>query len=369
VTENILKVLKIQCYSVVPSPYQRDLFYALAQRSEVNLQVYYLEATSPDSPWPQKPLHPYEYILPGNYFSWGASRFHWNWHLPNLQASDVDVVVLNGYQNLVAQWIFRTQAQQTPCVFWGEKMVASANGVKGKLQKVLAQGLERCWAIAAIGSQAEQDYCQRFPDKSIFNIPYYCTLSEFSKSVPTRPRTPTTILFCGQMIARKGVDVLLQAFAQLIQSGLSARLLLVGREAELPKMLTSLPSSVVQHINYAGFQAPEDLPHFFKQADLFVLPSRYDGWGVVVNQALGAGLPIICSDAVGAAYDLVDPGENGKIVPAGDPNALLEAVESYLKNPAAITAAGQASLLKAKEWTPEVGAEHWLQVFEYLTAS
>ena len=122
---------------------------------------------------------------------------------------------------------------------------------------------------------------------------------------PRKPRTPEriTFLFCGQMIARKGVDVLLAAFRQLDSR---AELLLVGREAELPEMLASLPAEVSRRIRYAGFQAPEALPDYFSQADAFVLPSRYDGWGVVVNQALGAGLPILCSDTVGAGFDLVN---------------------------------------------------------------
>ncbi|MDX2212467.1 MAG: glycosyltransferase family 4 protein [Oculatellaceae cyanobacterium bins.114] len=360
-----MKPIRVCCYSIVPSPYQRDLFYELSRLTEVDLQVYYLEPASPDSPWPQKPLQPYEKILRGGYLAWGGARFHWNWHLPNLKSCDV--VILNGYQNLIAQWVLHTQAHRTPCVFWGEKMVASVDGIKGQLQKLLAQGLNHCWAIAAIGSKAEQDYRQRFPHKPTFNIPYYCTLSEFSVDLPPRPRNPITILFCGQMIARKGVDILLQAFEQLIQSGLSARLLLVGREAELPQMLASRTPHIIQQIEYAGFQAPEDLPHFFRQADLFVLPSRYDGWGVVMNQALGAGLPIICSDAVGAAQDLVEPGVNGAIFPAGDQTALFEALAFYVEQPSTIQFASQASLLKATKWSPRAGADRWLSVFQAIT--
>lgn len=362
-----LNPVRVQFYSIVPSPYQRDLFYDLSQLPEIELQVYYLESASPDSPWPQKPLYPYESILPGSCLTWGNARFHWNWHWPDLQNSDI--VVLNGYQNLVAQCILYTRSHQVPCIFWGEKIVASASGLKGKLQKILAQRLNSCWAIAAIGSQAKQDYRKRFPNKPVFNIPYYCELSGFSIDIPQRPRSPITILFCGQMIARKGLDILLQAFKQLIESGASARLLLVGREAELPQMLETLPNQVIQQIEYAGFQAPEDLPHFFRRSDLFVLPSRYDGWGVVVNQALGAGLPIICSDAVGAAHDLVEPGENGVIVSAGDSTALLEALAFYVRHPLAIQSASQNSLLKAKDWSPQIGANRWLEAFQEIINS
>ncbi|MGG6263575.1 glycosyltransferase family 4 protein [Leptolyngbya sp. AN03gr2] len=359
-----MDLLKVVVYSIVPSPYQRDLFYALSCCPEIDLQVYYLESGCADSPWTEKPIQAYEAVLPGFHLTWGLSRFHLNWHLPRLK--DVDVVVLNGYQNLMSQLILRFYADRVPCIFWGEKMVGESSGIKGQLQQTFSAALNRCRAIAAIGSRAQQDYKHRFPKHPIFNIPYYCNLSAFQSSIE-RPRQPITILFCGQMIERKGVDLLLQAFDRLIQSGAQARLLLVGREAELPEMMRSLSSEAKQAVEYAGFHDPEFLPQFFEQADLFVLPSRYDGWGVVVNQALGAGLPIICSDAVGAAVDLVEPGINGVIVPAGDAIALYNALETYVRSPDLIQQASDSSRRKAVDWTPEAGAKQWCNVFSQLS--
>jgi glycosyltransferase involved in cell wall biosynthesis len=359
---NTFSPLKVNLYSILPSPYQRDLLYALSQHPKVDLQVNYLEPACADSPWPAKPIQSYERILPGFDVSWGLSRFHFNWHFPKIK--DADVVVFNGYMSLTAQLLLRWQARQVPCVFWGETMAASSGGLKGKIQPILAQPLEKCKGIAGVGSQAVEDYQQRFPNKPIFNIPYYCNLSEFRNNIPQRPRTPPTILFCGQMIPRKGVDLLLQAFEQLLQQGLNAHLLLVGREAELSQMLETLAETTRQKIEYAGFQAPENLPYFFRQADLFVLPSRYDGWGVVVNQAVGAGLPVICSDAVGAARDLVEPNYNGLICSAGDVEALTNSIAYYLQTPEAIPMASKASQRKAEDWSPTVGAQRWVDAFE-----
>ena len=358
--------MKVIFYSILPSPYQRDLLLALSHHPKVSLQVNYLEATCSDSPWPEKPIQNYEKILPGFDLSWGLSRFHFNWHFPDLNKADI--VVFNGYMSLTAQLVLRWKSEQVPCLFWGETMVASYGGLKGKIQPILAQPLQHCSGIAGIGSQAAADYQQRFPDKPIFNIPYYCNLSEFRQEIPQRPRTPPTILFCGQMIARKGVDLLLAAFDRALKKGLNANLLLVGREADLPQMLQQLSDSTRSKIEYAGFQAPENLPHFYRRADLFVLPSRYDGWGVVVNQAVGAGLPIICSDAVGAAKDLVSPKENGLIFPAGDVDALTDCLAYFLENPDAIAAASAASQEKAEDWYPEVGARKWVEAMETIIA-
>ncbi|WP_246828913.1 glycosyltransferase family 4 protein [Synechococcus sp. PCC 7502] len=268
--------------------------------------------------------------------------------------------------SLTSQLLLRFQAKRIPCIFWGEQMIGSASGIKGSLQKTLASALNNCQAIAAIGSHAVQDYQQRFPNKPIFNIPYYCDLEAFSQEIPQRPRTPPTILFCGQMIARKGLDLLLQAFEQLISMGLTSRLLLVGREADLPQMLTKVSEKNQHYIEYAGFQAPEDLPHFFRQADIFVLPSRHDGWGVVINQAIGAGLPVICSDAVGAANDLIEQGINGYTFPNGDVATLTTILANYLQNPEGIRIASDESLRKSIIWSTKAGSQNWVNVLHQI---
>lgn len=166
------------------------------------------------------------------------------------------------------------------------------------------------------------------------------------------------------MIARKGVDVLLSAFARLERG----RLLLVGREAELPQILTTVPAEVRARIEFAGFQPPEDLPRFFARADVFVLPSRHDGWGVVVNQALGAGLPILCSDRVGAAHDLVRDEVNGLTFPAGDAEALRTVMRRMISEPEWIERWGAASRVMAAGWSPEAGAAKWIDAIAEVLA-
>src|SRR5262249_47435280 len=146
----------------------------------------------------------------------------------------------------------------------------------------------------------------------------------------TRPGSKTTFLFCGQMIRRKGVDLLLTAFDRLITKGHDVRLLLVGWQGDLSDFLPSISPAARCNTIYEGFQPPEQLANYFAKADVFVLPSRHDGWGVVVNQALAAGLPIITSDAVGAGLDYVENGSNGLRVAAGEVDALYRAMETIV---------------------------------------
>jgi glycosyltransferase involved in cell wall biosynthesis len=359
----VSKPLRVAFVSVVPSPYQRDLFAALAARPEVALRVFYMERAAPDSPWPEKPLMPYESYLPGFWFSLRHARVHCNWSLP--RPKDFDVIVCNTLMSLTGQWLMRVKLRHARWIFWGEKL-----GPRSPRHDRLIAPLRRAAGIAAIGSWAGKDYAARFPGVPVWNIPYHCDLVKFALAANTRTlrsaSDPTiTFLFCGQMIARKGLDLLLQAFATLPPS---ARLLLVGREAELPALLAPLPAEVRARIEFAGFQAPEALPAFFARADVFVLPSRYDGWGVVVNQALGAGLAIIASDQVGAAHDLVSDGENGSVFHAGDAADLATHLRRYVDDPALAAKHGFTSSMRAADWSSTHGAERWVRALQTVTA-
>jgi glycosyltransferase involved in cell wall biosynthesis len=342
-----VKRLRIGFLSVVPSPYQRDLFGALAGREDLELSVFYLERGSPDSPWPEKDLRPWETVLPGFWFPLGGARVHAN-RLP--PAAGFDLFVFNSIMSFTAQAAMRRMPRRAPWVFWGERFTG-----RGPLHRMLARPLARARAIAAIGSLAAEDYAARFPGCRVANIPYHCDLDPFRAIRRERRGGEPTFLFCGQMIRRKGVDLLLAAFARLG----SGRLLLVGREAELPAMLAAVPAGARGRVEYAGFRAPEELPEMFARADVFVLPSRHDGWGVVVNQALGAGLPILCSDAVGAARDLVVPETNGLIFEAGSAPALEAAMRRVLGSPDLLARWGTASREISAGWTPEAGAGRW----------
>src|SRR5258708_10138798 len=100
-SETIMPKHKALFITIVPSPYQRDLFSALAARSDVDLRVCYMEGSSPDSPWPEKPLQPYERIMPGFWIPFGSARGHVNWRLPDL--CEPDIIVLGSFTSVPGQ--------------------------------------------------------------------------------------------------------------------------------------------------------------------------------------------------------------------------------------------------------------------------
>jgi glycosyltransferase involved in cell wall biosynthesis len=360
-----VRVLRTLFITVVPSPYQRDLFRALAVREEIALSVCYLESTSPDSPWPEVPLQPYERILPGFWVPFGGARWHVNWGFPDL--ASFDFVILSSYTSAIGQWLMRSRLREQRWLFWGERLRLQASAWKRFVQDKLTAPLARATGIVGVGHAAENDYRHRFPRTFHFCIPYYCDVSHFlAQGRRPVPASEITFFFCGQMNRRKGVDLLLTAFDRLVGKGLNVHLLLVGREAELPQFLRQISPASCRRITYAGFQPPERLPEYFSKADVFVLPSRYDGWGVVVNQALAAGLPIVCSDSVGAGLDLVEENVNGLRFAAGNADELQRCMEQVAPNPDVASTWGQISRQKAQTLAPEAGAAKWIEVFSTL---
>lgn len=345
--------MKVGVLSVVPSPYQRDFFRALAGHPGIDLEVAYLEDAAPDSPWPKKPLEEYETLLPGRTLGRGRVRCHSNSRLPDPHRFDA-YIVNTALTALTTQRMFRRLKGHPNWFFWGE-VLRTNGGLKGAIQRRLSAPLGRARAIVAIGSRARTDYQARFPASPVEQIPYLCDLSEFRPR--PRPDAPPTFLFCGQMIERKGVDLLVQVFRRLEQDGVAARLLLAGRE-------TSLIGELPGNVEMVGFQAPDRLPELFERADVFVLPSRHDGWGVVINQAIGAGLPIIASTAVGAAIDLVEPGVNGLQVEPGELDSLERAIRQLAGDHRARQRMSVASTQLASQLAPGVGAERWYQLLQ-----
>ncbi len=358
---------RVTFITIVPSPYQRELFTALAARDDVELSVNYLEDAWPDSPWPKAPLRlqGFERVMPGLHVPFHGARFHVNWSLPKHNADDF--VVLSTFTSWTGQWLMRHNLRANRWLFWGERLRKQPSRWMDFIQRRLIAPLSGATGIVGIGRAAEEDYARRFPNTRHFCIPYHCDLTAFlaAHRDGDSART-TTFLFCGQMIRRKGVDLLLIAFERIVAKGFDVILLLVGREADLPEFLATVSTAARARIRYEGFQQPERLPEYFARADIFVLPSRHDGWGVVVNQALGAGLPVITSDAVGAALDLVEDEVNGLNFAAGDIDGLQNCMEFFAANPDKARKWGDASRRKALTLTPELGAEKWAQVFDSL---
>jgi glycosyltransferase involved in cell wall biosynthesis len=164
-------------------------------------------------------------------------------------------------------------------------------------------------------------------ERCFFNVPYFSNLAPFfAIEKHFDGEKICRFLFSGSFIRRKGIDLVVSAFCQLVKEGFDVELDLLGSgplENSLKKRLSSFACKTRLH----GFKQWKDLAPVFANADVLCVPSRYDGWGLVVVEGLAAGLPVISTDRTGAAREMIEP-RNGWVVPSGNGAALLSAMRS-----------------------------------------
>ncbi len=365
------RALRATFLTPTPSPYMMDLFAAMARDGRIAPRVLYLEKHAPAFAWDDPDLPAHSEILPGGWVQVLGARVHANpGAIARVRASRPDVVVVAGYSGLTNQAVmWWLKATRTPWVFYGEIPGYQQRGRVGSALRAVARWPAVKWSsgIAAVGSRAADAYrALAARGRPVANIPYFCDMATFvaaRKPPRTDPNAPLRILYCGQLVHRKGVDLLVRAFVRLAERDENVRLKLVGDGELRADLVGAIPEGVRARVEFTGFLQVNELAAQFAGADVFVLPSRHDGWGVVVNQALAAGLPIICSDAVGAAVDLVAPGENGTIVPAGDEDALYNTFVDFAADREKLLRFAERSRAAADDWTPERGVDRWYDLF------
>ncbi len=169
---------------------------------------------------------------------------------------------------------------------------------------------------------------------------------------PGRP----VILFASKLQTRKLADNLLEAYRRLLVRGHTYAppyLLFVGDGEERARLEASAARERLSGVRFLGFKNQTELPAFFALADVFVLPARHEPWGLVVNEAMAAGVPVVLSSDVGAAADLVTPGVEGFVYPTGDVDAMTVALERVLASPENAATMGIAAARRVADWNIE----------------
>lgn len=157
------------------------------------------------------------------------------------------------------------------------------------------------------------------------------------------------VLGVGQFIYRKGWDILMQVAADLPEQ---VGIYLVGGKAT-QEYLYLKKKLHLEHVHFADFQTKEGTAAYYKAADLFVLPTREDIWGLVINEAMGYGLPVITTDQCVAGLALVENGKNGYIVPVGDTRQIAGHIRDILGHPEIQSAMSEESLRRIQPYTIE----------------
>ena len=310
-----------------PSPYQVELFDAVAAQNEINLSVIYLYATSPERRW-QSPRLDHAGV-----FVDGPEQ-----DVPRASAlaGTADLTVFNYYQHPLARsWLARRAQAHQPWAFWGERLGFRASALVGWLYRRWAlRELARSPApIWGIGRWAVESYQVEYgPARRFHNFPYFSDLTRFGVAASGRVPAGDQIRFLcsGSLIERKGVDLLATAFRRLAAVEPRATLCFLGDGALLPSLRREL-TDLAGRVEFLGFKDWSELPAIYGRADVLCAPSRHDGWGLIVPEALAAGLPVIGTTRTGAAREFLRTGHKGWLIPAGNGEALFQAMHDAVR--------------------------------------
>ena len=337
-------MIRVAFVSPEPTPYRSPLLDRVGALDEVDLTVIYAARTVAGRSWSVQPLHRAIFLdgvtVPGLR---GALRHDYPvtpgiWRV--LREARPDVVVVSGWSTFAAQAsIAWCQARSVPYVLLVESHDA---GPKPGWRRTIKQAIvprivERAASVLVVGSLARESVEALGADPvrvrvfaNTVDVAAYGGRAE--RLAGRRPELrevlgltdgDVAVLTVARIAPEKGVGTLVRAAAGA--GGAQPVLVVVGDGPERGG-LEALAGSLGVRATFTGDRPWEAVVEAYAACDVFALLSEHEPWGVVVNEAAACGLRLVLSDRVGAARDLLRDGENGFLVPAGDPAAAARAL-------------------------------------------
>jgi glycosyltransferase involved in cell wall biosynthesis len=356
-----------------PIQYMVPLMRELSSRPGIDLTVYYLSRQGLDATLDLKFGQTFKWDIPllGGY----KSVF-----LPNLRSGSgpngffsllnvslfneirrnrYEVLLIHGYEHLI-KWIAFIAARScgTRLIFRGESHLNEPRSYFRRAMKRVVLGNLFKWfsGVAYIGKRNREYYEFYGVDPARLYFAPYCVDNAFFASGAENARSARderrgalgvhddapVILYSGKLITLKQPEMLLRAFAA-VRKRRPCHLVYVGDGVLREAIERRVAQFGIPDVHIAGFVNQSLLPEIYACGDIFVLPSLHEPWGLVVNEAMACGLPVIASDRVGSALDLVDDGMNGYVFHYNDQNALERRLETLVADRELRSAFGRRS--------------------------
>ncbi|XID92838.1 glycosyltransferase family 4 protein [Paenibacillaceae bacterium WGS1546] len=363
--------MKVLYLTNIPAPYRVDFFNELAESCE--LTVWFQARNEANRRWAVKPeaMRFRHRFLPG--FTLGLDK-HVNLSVfKELRASRFDLYVLGCYSSPTEMAAMRwLKAKGFPYLLNSDGgFPAKEEGrLKSRLKRSLissasgwlTSGSNGAAYLAHYGAAKERIW--EYPFSSVAYSPELArpfSKEERESFKRSRGLQARVVLSVGQFIERKGFEDLLASFAPLDNGRTS--LVLIGGGPLKAKYERIARERRLRNVLFIDFLAPRELVSFYKCADVFAFPTRYDVWGLVLNEALAFGLPVVTTRGAGAAYSLVEHGVNGFVSAVGDMDGFVRNCRTILWDEALRERFSQASLRKAEAYTVKRMAERHLEAF------
>ena len=315
----------------VPTPYRDPLFERMAKSTDYDIQALYCCDHQMDQGWRlSAPLYPARFLKNLAPAGWDGRQLIGSINpglRRELRAFRPDAVIVYGYATatmlLAILW---ASIHRIPVLMRSDSNLLDEEGkpplalaVKGLFMRWLTSRVSGFLSVGTLNSRYWLRYGAK-PER-IF-LARYAVDNEYFRSQAARYRACRQqirdengwrqrylLLFVGRLAGEKGVDMLIEGVRRISKVRADIGLLIVGEGPErksLEKRAQNLPQ-----VFFLGFHDWNQLPRFYAVADLFVLPSVREPWGLVINEAMASGLPVLATRKVGAAQDLIIEGESG----------------------------------------------------------
>ncbi len=214
--------------------------------------------------------------------------------------------------------------------------------------------------ILTLSGYAKETYVRScIPEHKITVIPPGVDGRRFAMEKKKRTRNSFKYLFVGNIKPAKGVDILLNAFNRIEAPG--KKLTIIGAMGDAAHLLGNRQNNIA----VKGYVPHEKLPEEYNDADIFILPSRLDGFGLVVTEAMSTATPVIVSSHVGAK-DLVNDGVSGWVFESGDHEALADAMQKAYDNRDRLVSMGEKAREAVSLYTWEAYRENIRRFYSSL---
>lgn len=350
------------------APYRIPVFNALARGCDVDLHVIFLSETDPSlREWriPKTEINFSYQVLPS--FRRRVAKYNL---LVNggvtraLREAAPDVVLCGGY-SYVASWqaLAWAHRNRVPVILWVESTARDQRRGYAGVERLKKRFIRLSDAFVVPGSSSA-DYLKTFgvSAENIFCAPNAVNTSFFGRqSFPQRDLGPALppafFLFVGRLVPEKGVFDLFAAYEKIAPDVRERFGLVVAGNGRARRRLEDWAGKIDPGlIVFTGFQHHEDLLRLYANAHALVFPTHSDPWGLVVNEALACGLPVIATSAAGCVADLVEDGWNGLITASGNVDQLAHAMERLARDQHMRESMSLNSLERSRAFSPEACA-------------
>jgi glycosyltransferase involved in cell wall biosynthesis len=377
---------KLVIITEIIAPYRIPVFNALALRSEIDLHVIFLSENDPSlRQWRvyKNEINFHYDVLPSWRQRFGKYKVLINRGVFSaLSKIGPDAVLCGGY-NYLASWEAAGWARvnRVPLLLWSESTALDKRRGHRVVEFTKSRFLGLCRGFVVPGKSSLQ-YLKDLgiSDQRIFTAPNAVDNQLFARwaeaaardefLVRARRALPLRYFLCvGRLVRAKGVFDLLDAYAQLDDATRAKiGLVFVGDGSDRSELMAQASRIAPGTIQFPGFVHREELPEFYALAEVLIFPTHSDTWGLVVNEGMSCGLPVVVTSVAGCVADLVEANWNGLVVPAGNSSQLAAGMARLAGDSALRVEMGARSKERIEAYSPPSWADGLTKAVESVCA-